>query len=132
MGAPRKSYGDIHVHLRIGAPSNPNERRRGDLSDLEWVEVSGASLPCSIEMRVGRAADGSLVCTGLKLGGNEFPELDRLAEKRGLTLDRITARTLREIPLEQLMEKYAESYRFLLEKGSATVIRCQVGSRKRR
>ena len=55
-----------------------------------WIAVEYEGAPYPIELRVGRAEDGRLICAGLQLAGDE-------------TDSEVTARSLREIPLARIL-----------------------------
>lgn len=59
-------------------------------ADKSLVRVSGGDLPCPIQLRISRTADGRLVVTGLSIGDEE-------------SLSEITSQTLREIRLRDVM-----------------------------
>lgn len=76
-------------------------------ADPRWVGVTGFGLPYPVQIRVGLWEDGTPACTGLKLGVQYDDEL--------LEDWRITARSLRQIPLEQILVEYAAKYREMIE-----------------
>lgn len=71
--------------------------------DPHWVGVRWEGQPCPLQIRVGVWTDGTLACTGMKLGVEVDDELR--ADWR------VTASALRKVPLEQILVAYAESYR---------------------
>ena len=69
----------------------------GATSDSWWVSVEYEGAPYPIAVQLGQANDGRLICTGLRLGGEEVP-----GGTSGGPVE-ITARSLREIPLTRLL-----------------------------
>lgn len=57
---------DYTIRTYMGTAA-PRLRRLADRQD-DWYEVTGGGLTAPVMLRLGRAADGRLVCTGLVLG----------------------------------------------------------------
>ena len=64
---------------------------------VEWIHVEGGGLPYPVQIRVAVFEDGELTCTGLKLAV-------RLDDERRADW-RVTASSLREIPLERILRE---------------------------
>jgi hypothetical protein len=68
-----------------------------------WTVVARPGLPFDVRLRVGKAPDGRLVCTGLKVnsggqGEDDTPETE------------ITVRSLREIRLPEILKTLVEGW----------------------
>jgi hypothetical protein len=67
-----------------------------DRAHSDWVVVYGGDLPVAVDVRIERAADGRHIFTGLRIGMGKREE--------------ITAQTLREIRLAEILADYFETF----------------------
>jgi hypothetical protein len=94
---------DLVQHLSV------EELRSGD-----WYRVHWPDAPFPVVMRLGRSADGRVVCSGLLLGG-AGPGNAKAGVQRGRRGVEISASSLRQIPLGLLMDELSHK-QFLQER----------------
>jgi len=92
----RIGYAHGTMETYVMGTAAPRLRRMADRDDT-WYEVTGGGLTAPVMLRLGQAADGRLVCTGLVVG-HEPPADGEPSE--------ITTRSLR-IPLASIVQTIA-------------------------
>ena len=75
-----------------------------ELDSDDWLQIHWPDAPFPILMRLGRSAEGRLVCSGLVLGGGQ-PGEPRVGIQRGRAGVEVSATKLRQIPLGQLLDE---------------------------
>ena len=93
---------DKHGHFTHHTGDAPRPEQLADPGYTHcdaWIGVRGYGLPYPVQIRLGRAADGRLICTGLKAAVPLDHETAADFE--------VTARSLREIPLTRILTAFA-------------------------
>jgi hypothetical protein len=78
---------------------SPAELNSGDWFGIHWPDA-----PFPVVMRLGRSAEGQVVCSGLILGAARQDD-PRAGVQRGLASSEISATSLRQIPLGLLLDE---------------------------
>jgi hypothetical protein len=95
---------DLVAHLSVA-----------ELTSGDWFRVEWPDSPFPVVMRLGRSADGQVVCSGLLLGGARKGQ-QNVGIQRGRLGAEISASSLRQIPLGLLLDALSHRQSFFLER----------------